>query len=112
MKVDILGTEYEMLMRTREEDKDLKELDGYCCSYEKIIVILDPSEFDDSDKSKAERLKEIKRHEITHAFLSESGLKWESHKPDKPWAKNEEMIDWFAIQSPKMLKAFGQADAL
>ena len=28
------------------------------------------------------------------------------------WAQNEEMVDFFAIQFPKLLKAFEQADAL
>ena len=49
----------------------------------------------------------VKRHEIIHAFLFESGLAENSN-----WAQNEEMVDFFAIQFPKLLKAFEQADAL
>ena len=37
----------------------------------------------------------------------ESGLAENSN-----WAQNEEMVDFFAIQFPKLLKAFEQADAL
>jgi len=28
------------------------------------------------------------------------------------WARNEEMIDWFALQGPKILKAWQEAGAL
>lgn len=31
---------------------------------------------------------------------------------NSPWAQNEEMIDFFAIQFPKILEAFRAADAL
>ena len=27
----------------------------------------------------------------------------------KAWAQNEEMVDWFAIQSPKIFRAFREA---
>lgn len=32
--------------------------------------------------------------------------------PDKAWAKNEEMVDWFAIQFPKMYEAFRLAGGI
>lgn len=51
------------------------------------------------------------RHEIMHAFLYESGLDGQSCNVDC-WAKNEEMIDWFALQSKKIFKAFKKAGAL
>ena len=51
------------------------------------------------------------RHEITHAFLNESGLDANASDTDC-WAKNEEMVDWFAIQSPKIYKAFNEVGAL
>jgi len=52
------------------------------------------------------------RHELVHAFLNESGLMWNSFTPDKAWAKNEEMVDWIAIQSPKLFKVFREVNAL
>lgn len=41
------------------------------------------------------------RHEIVHAILFESGL---DHNAD--WPRNEEIIDWIAIQFPKLLEIF------
>ena len=52
------------------------------------------------------------RHEITHAFLNESGLQNDTSVPGSGWATNEEMVDWIAIQFPKMKKAFEEADCL
>ena len=52
------------------------------------------------------------RHELVHAFLNESGLQWNSFAPDKARAKNEEMVDWFAIQFPKMYEAFRLAGGI
>lgn len=50
--------------------------------------------------------RQILRHEIVHAFLNESGLSANASVPQNGWAKHEEMIDWFAIQSPKIYKVF------
>lgn len=52
--------------------------------------------------------KKVLRHEIVHAFLYESGL-WQNAYGSKCWAKNEEMIDWMAIQIPKIQKAYKEA---
>ena len=52
-------------------------------------------------------LRKNKRHEIIHAFLFESGLAENSE-----WAQNEEMVDFFAIQFPKLMEAFKNADAI
>ena len=48
----------------------------------------------------------VKRHELIHAFLYESGLDACS------WANNEEMVDWIAIQFPKLFKAFQEVGCL
>ena len=37
----------------------------------------------------------------------ESGLDSNSNSADS-WATNEEMVDWFAIQSPKIFKVFNE----
>lgn len=49
------------------------------------------------------------RHEIIHAFLFESGL-WVNSNSVECWAMNEEMIDWIAIQYPKISKVFKKLD--
>jgi hypothetical protein len=49
------------------------------------------------------------RHEIIHAFIAESGLRGSSLDVSH-WALNEEMVDWFALQLPKMLSVFELLD--
>lgn len=56
--------------------------------------------------------KQTLRHEIVHAFFDESGLASSSLGIDGPWAKNEEMVDWFALQGPKIYKAWQEAGAI
>lgn len=51
----------------------------------------------------------VMRHEIVHAFLYESGLDVCSKGA---WAKNEEMVDWIAIQFPKMMVAFHEVGCI
>lgn len=49
-------------------------------------------------------LHEIERHELIHAFLYECGL-----NDSSDWARNEELIDWLAIQFPKINVLFEKA---
>ena len=51
------------------------------------------------------------RHEIVHAYLYESGLRENSEK-QYAWADNEEMVDWFAIQGPKIFKTYKELGVL
>lgn len=46
-------------------------------------------------------MKKQTRHEIIHAFLYESGLSFNSY-----WAVNEELVDWIAIQFPKIAEVY------
>lgn len=108
MKVNILGTEYEIIMDAEEKDyPKLKGLSGYTDFSVKKIVIRKIEE----DESSIEDLKyyqrEVLRHEIIHAFFFESGLDGNSD-----YARNEELIDWIAIQFEKMLDAFYKAKAI
>ena len=109
-KINILGTDYKIETRKVSEDSYLEDnkFSGYCSEYEKLIVIADTKEKDvfkfETAKERHEYDKEILRHEIMHAFLNESGLSNNAHRPREGWAKNEEMVDWLAIQFPKILK--------
>ena len=57
-------------------------------------------------------MQETLRHEIVHAFFNESGLKESSNGCESGWAKNEEMVDWIALQLPKIYKACESVNAL
>lgn len=107
-KINILGTEYRIEFRKEDEDTILKDCNGYCDVTVKLIVVLaQPNkECDYEDFSFIQ--KKTLRHEIIHAFLTESGLFNNTYNVDAGWSKNEEMVDWFAIQSPKIFKVYSE----
>jgi len=108
-KVNILGTEYTIEEKSRTEDKFLENCDGYCDKTTKLIVICKKDDGNELNDFEVYRRK-ILRHEIVHAFLFESGLheNWEH----KQFGHDETYVDWIAAQSPKLFKAFQDADAL
>ena len=111
MKVNVLGTLYRIIERSEAEDQRLKDSSGYCDSSTKEIVLDIPAD-DPMNKGDLEEVKKVVlRHEIIHAFLCESGLDCNSCSVTD-WATNEEMVDWIAIQFPKILKAFDEVGAL
>ena len=105
--INVLGRDYTIAFRKESEDVKLKECGAYCdySSGEIVIKVIPPDPMNLRDLDKITR-QEI-RHELVHAFAYESGL-----AENSPWAFNEEMTDWIAIQFPKMLKAFETAMAL
>ena len=104
-KVNILGTTYEILSQTEDENPKLKQAMGLCEYYSKKIIIskikTETMTFENIEEFK----KEVLRHEIIHAFFAESGLKGNS-----PYAENEELVDWIAIQFPKIMKVFKELE--
>lgn len=98
MKVSVLGTAYIVCFHTEEQDEKLKTNYGYCDKEAKMIVI---------NKSLGRHYTAVTlRHELYHAFLYESGLDSSSLHYESGWATNEEMVDWLAIQYPKIKKVF------
>lgn len=118
MTVNILGTKYKIKTRKVSQDSTLKdrELSGYCAEDTKEIILADTTDKDFfPDMNKKERKvyrKTCLRHEIVHAFLCESGLTDSTSTPEHGWARHEEMVDWIAIQSPKLFEAFKKCDCL
>jgi hypothetical protein len=116
--VNILGTEYKIEVHKTSDDDELKENNwgGYCNGILKLIVLADTSEDEFykycNDKEKELIRKDTLRHELVHAFLNESGLSTNTLQYSGGWAKNEEMIDWIASQSPKIFKVFKECDCL
>lgn len=106
---NILGEEYKVITEVSMlEDEYLQEAIGYCDSSIKKIVVakLDTDDLGSLKNMKSHENKVI-RHEIIHAFLNESGL-----GECSDWARNEEMVDFFAGQFPKMLKVFKKLDVI
>lgn len=116
MIVNILGTEYAITLDVDpESNKYLNENFGYCDMHSKKIVCADLLKIegwkDETEEVRNKQRKATLRHEIIHGFLCESGL-WGSSVPICAWAINEEMIDWIALQFPKILEAFQQVNAI
>ena len=108
-KIDILGTEYTIEEKSREQDTFLQNVDGYCDKTSKRIVIVTKSDSCELDDFEVYR-RQILRHEIIHAFLFESGL--HGNLEHKQFGHDETYVDWIAAQFPKLQKAFQDADAL
>lgn len=106
--VHILGTEYKILIIEEGDYRYSTEADGWCDTQAKEILLYNYKQCVYSVKDLVAYQKKVLRHEIVHAFLYESGL-WHSSLESKCWAKNEEMVDWIAIQEPKLNKAFKEA---
>ena len=107
MKVNVLGTEYNLIESNEANDERLKGKDGYCDTSTKECVVDEMQGTEpDMKKNLPEYKKAVKRHELIHAFLYESGL------DSCSWAGNEEMVDWIAIQFPKMLKVFNEVGCM
>ena len=103
--VFILGTRYTIIItKDIEHYPILEKNSGYVDYSIKTIVI----KYVDYDVKRMKNglyiLTEIIRHEIIHAFLYESGLDSCSNVFEGPWATNEELVDFFAIQLPKIVK--------
>lgn len=108
-KVNILGTQYSIEERSESEDKLLQDCDGYCDWTMKLIVIV--GDFNGTLGDAGCYIRKVLRHEIVHAFALESGLH-ECSGSTEAWARNEEMVDWFARQGPKIYAAWEEAGAL
>ena len=110
MKINVLGADYTVVLVSDAEDKRLSDIDGFCDDTAREIRVDNYEAHQDDPHSKANLDKQIKkniRHELTHAFLFESGLAGNS-----PWAQNEELVDWIAIQGSKLWKAWQEANAV
>ena len=102
-----------MIYETPEENEELINCGGYCDVSAKCLHIRKYPESPGKCGDIAAWTNKVARHEILHAFMYESGL-WSNGMclDEESWAMNEEMIDWFAIQSSKIFKAFKAAGVL
>ena len=99
-KIKILGEDWIIRKSKESEDPKLKSCNGYCDNTIRTIVFED---FIPDEKTLADLANysaKVLRHEIIHAVLLESGL-----NECSSWAGNEEMVDFFARQLPKINRA-------
>ena len=106
MKINILGTEYDYEISTETEDIGLLRGNGYCDAFKKRIIV--EGEFNENDPNSVQDIeafkKKVKRHEIVHAYLFESGL--------TEYAENEQLVEWVAWQFPKLLETLKEVGAI
>lgn len=108
-KINILGTEYTLNQEVlSSENENMNANYGFCDhSIKEINIGLFVSEESDDLKNIKQFESKVTRHEIIHAFIEESGL-----AECCDWAINEEMVDYFAKQIPKMVKLFKEINVL
>lgn len=110
MTINVLGTDYSIKTCSETEDSRIKDCDGICDETVKEIVVQDYTEkadLPDSKKNLALQSRKVLRHEIVHAFAFESGL-----AENSSWAMDEEIVDWIAIQGPKIYNAWKEVGAV
>lgn len=109
--VNILGTEYEIVIDAPDEMLP-ENADGAMDQSIKRIAI---AKFAEADRNSIKDLdsyrKKVLRHEIIHAFFYESGI-WNNSGTAEAWGMDETITDWFAIQAPKIYKAFEEAGCI
>ena len=103
--INVLGTNYRIIL------KELKnaDIDGFTDNTAKEIVIRtdNVNNVGDFDFLQKKQL----RHEIIHAFLSESGLQCNWQHMEQ-FGQDETTVDWFAIQSPKIFEVFKELELI
>ena len=126
--VNVLGTRYS-IVTGKAANKILEQNQYGSCEFsEHTIYIRDFDtqlrEFDEDEKNGKHAkndynypflwfAKKTLKHEIVHAFIFESGLHNNARiLPKSSWAKNEEIIDWIALQGEKIYKAWKEAGAI
>ena len=110
LKIDVLGTEYTILFDVPEGEMP-EGADG-CMDQSIRTIKIGKFEPDRNSLSNlSEYKKKVLRHEIIHAFFYESGL-WNNSGTSDAFGQDETITDWIAIQFPKILNAFKEADCI
>lgn len=108
-KVNILGVEYDIIVRAEEDDDNLQDNYSYCDMSTKQIVVCSMRDLINKEPIVVGDLDVIRdhciRHEIIHAMLYESGL-----NTTCDFAINEEAVDWIALQFHKLRKIFEEIE--
>lgn len=99
-KANVLGTNYELKILSQE---NLQKIYGQpainvwgLCDYRTKTIFLDKEIAQDKYNYNT-----TLRHELIHAILEECGI-----GSQVSWAKDETLVDWIALQFPKIQKLF------
>ena len=116
-QIDILGTFYTIRLVSKSYNGFE---DGSCigyCDFRTHQIFLNEDDiikecYKNGEDWVVSFFNQVLRHEIVHAFFAESGLNHCSFSVDTPWPKNEEMVDWFATQGPKIFRVYQSLDIM
>ena len=103
--VSVLGTVYDIVHHDATDVK-LSGCSGYIEPWSKKIVLSSISPDNYTVDKYDSFMAKVLRHEIVHAFLIESGMFQAS------WGGNEDIVDWIALQIPKMVDAMKSVGCL
>ena len=109
-KIKVLGTTYTIIFNAPEEDLP-DGADGCMDHSEKVIRIRNIEPDRDTVKNIGFYITKVTRHEIIHAFLYESGM-WSNSGDSEAWAMDEAIVDWIAIQFPKIYEVFREVGCM
>lgn len=103
MKIDILGTEYQVRFETDEENRKLGEnCNGLAELYSKELIIRTGYEkHPDSYNNILAFREKVVRHEVIHAFFHECGL--------DNYTEDETLVNCLAVQFPKLIDIMQRA---
>lgn len=104
-RILILGTLYKIKYKNLKD----ADYDGSCDYTSKTIIIRADNYYNVGDFQRMQN-KQL-RHEIIHAFLAESGLQ-SNFEHSTTWGHEETMVDWIAIQFPKLLAVYKELNIL
>ena len=104
-RILILGTLYTIKYKNLKD----ADYDGYC-DYTARTIVIRTDNYNNVENFKQLQNKQL-RHEIIHAFLAESGLQC-NFEHSTTWGHEETMVDWIAIQFPKLLAVYKELDIL
>lgn len=104
-KINVLGTDYDVLVKSEKENPKLKEANGLCEVYAQKIYIIDQN--DRKDNATYENVDEyyhkVLRHELFHAIFAEAGL--------TDYLEDETLVEALAVLYPKIQKIMEQAES-
>lgn len=104
-RISILGTLYTIKYKNLKD----ADYDGSCDYTSKTIIMRADNYYNVGDFQRMQN-KQL-RHEIIHAFLAESGLQ-SNFEHYTTWGHEETMVDWIAIQFPKLLAVYKELNIL
>lgn len=105
LTISVLGSDWTIKEGNDSELPEVKHQLG-CCDWTSRTIYINTNEKYLNKMDSPWRVREATyRHEIIHAFLYEAGLGDSANDADC-WSTNEEMVDWFAYQWPKIQEIF------